>query len=157
MESLTSLREAEELVVSAVESAGAAFQALSAAESGGAQDASAHSERFIKDLYSANRLVRARIAQLTSDHPFENPTLSRLIEADLAVQRTAHIHRALVRALRRVADADPKDAPKGPAGAVTEELLDSSGMTPPAAQSPVDAIMAPAPGALADARMSLGL
>lgn len=131
---LSALREAEELVVSSVEAAATTFQALSGVHATATQEATPHAERFVRDLSSAQVLVRNCIASLSSDLPFENATLNHLINADLAVQRTAHVHRSLVRTLRRLRDASSSNTrqPQPIDGAITEELLDSSGMTPPA-------------------------
>lgn len=131
---LAALRKAEKLVVSSVEAAASAFQALSAIDASAAPKATPHAERFVRDLSEAQRLVRQCITSLSSDLPFENATLNHLINADLAVQRTAHVHRSLVRTKRRLNEASsPNQSQPQPIDrAITEELLDSSGMTPPA-------------------------
>lgn len=133
MKNLKELREADQLIISAVEAAGAAFQALADAKDTKQElIVEQHCARFITDLHKAMTHIRGRIAALSSDLPFENATLNPLINADLAVQRTAHVHRSLVRTLKRVDDGERHDNDVPMLGNVTEELLDASGMTPPA-------------------------
>ncbi len=133
LKNLRALREADQLIISAVEAAAKAFKAL--ADSKDTKNElliEQHSTRFFTDLHKAMVHIQGRIAALSSDLPFENATLNHLINADLAVQRTAHVHRSLVRTLKRVDDGERRDSDVPMHGTVTEELLDASGMTPPA-------------------------
>ena len=150
---LSALREAEGLVISALENAGAVFRALSHTEASASASCSGHAEQFARDLFRAQALIQGKISNLSNDLPFENSTLLRLVDAELSIQRTAHVHRALVDTLARVrADDVAAEQPPLPGttaappsaedlarqimdaamqGTVTEEVLDSSGMAAP--------------------------
>lgn len=133
MKNLKVLREADQLIISAVEAASAAFKALADAQDTKQElVVEQHCGRFITDLHKAMAHIQDIIAALSSDLPFENATLNNLINADVAVQRTAHVHRSLVRTLKRVGDDEQRDSDAPMHGTDTEELLDASGMTPPA-------------------------
>lgn len=95
-EALSSLHEAEQKIISSLLSASQAFRSLSDPSSSTFQK---HAESFVTDLSGAQTLIRKRITNIGADLPFENITMRRLIDADLALQRTAHLHRALVRTL----------------------------------------------------------
>jgi len=162
-EDLKTLKSADQLVLSALEAASAAFKALSIEPVD--FEVEEASTKFLTDIHTAQKHIRTIISTLSSDLPFENATLNQLIKADLAVQRTAHVHRSLVRTLhnldgknggnggnernggnvrneRNERNAAAEGGATGAGGAedvlmknapsVTEELVDSSGMTPPA-------------------------
>lgn len=58
---------------------------------------------------------------LGPDIPFENGSMRKLIEADVAVQKVAHVHLALQRALQGI--AGPSAGNSGHAAATTDALL----------------------------------
>jgi hypothetical protein len=93
------LEEAERKILSSLESASAAFRALATADSSRAHAFDGHAESFLADMATAQQLVRSRISLLGPDLPFENGSMRRLVEADIAVQTTAHAHAALRRTL----------------------------------------------------------
>lgn len=109
---VSSLEEAERKIIASMESASMAFRSLAAADSSRAVAFDGHAESFLTDLAEAQELIRARIAKLGPDLPFENGSMRRLVEADIALHKTSHAHAALSKALE-VADSggdntDPK-------------------------------------------------
>lgn len=114
---------------SASVTAGATSSSLAAAGVGGGGDPTGepaapplfvkHMDGMLANLLEVQNLVRERIQHVGADLPFENVTLRRLIESDLAVQRTAHVHRALVYTLTKLGEQPLPDAylpPGAPAG-----------------------------------------
>jgi hypothetical protein len=85
--------------MSCLEAASAAFRCLASAQSAGASSFSSHADMFLTDLAEARRLLRKRISMLGPDVPYENASTRKLIEADIAVEKVAHLHRALEKTL----------------------------------------------------------
>lgn len=142
-DALSKLRQAEQKIVAAMHHASAAFRALATVDAQQAQPFTQHAEAFMKQLHDAQTLIRERIRHVGTDLPFENITMRRLIEADLAVQRTAHVHRSLVRALTAIQEIPVSDAaapspPFMPSPAASTPLHVISGSTA-AAPSPTAA------------------
>jgi hypothetical protein len=120
---MSSLEEAERKIISALQSAAAAFRALGTADSMRAGSFDAHSEAFLRGLADVQGLVRASISALGTDLPLENGSMRHLIEGDMAAQRTAHAHDILKRTLdlvpAHVAQADPPHSENAAAVGVT--------------------------------------
>lgn len=95
-EALASLNEAERKILSSLKSAAGAFRSLSSPATTGFN---ANAEAFVSDLYAAQTLIRSRISTTGADLSFEDNSVRRLVEADLSLQRTTHVHRALVNIL----------------------------------------------------------
>lgn len=102
------LELAEEKIMCSLEAASSAFRSLATVESSRAAGFDSHAESFLTNLAEAQQLMGKRISQLGPDVPFENGSMRPLIEADIAVQKLAHVHLALQRALRCV-DAPEAD------------------------------------------------
>ena len=140
LESLSKLRQAEQQLLSALSHAGNACRSLSTCDVVQAAPFTQHAESFLKDLYSAQNLIRNQIMRTQPDLPFENLTLLRLVEADLAVQRTAHIHRILTRTLQLL--GEPIDVPS----AVPPNTAASPAYAPsPFAPTPMVSLTTPTP------------
>jgi hypothetical protein len=120
-----------------LDSAAAAFLALGTADSSRAGPFDSHAEIFLRDLAEARNLIRARITALGPDLPFENGSMRRLVEGDLAAQRIAHAHDILQRALKVVSRTVPAGNPDTNAGA---KLPATGGRIAPVA-SPASAVV----------------
>jgi hypothetical protein len=116
------LEEAERKILSSLESASAAFRALATADSSRAHAFDGHAESFLADMATAQQLVRSRISLLGPDLPFENGSMRRLVEADIAVQTTAHAHAALRRTLEVATAPATATAAAAAAATAVEEI-----------------------------------
>lgn len=164
-QALAPLHEAEQKILSALSASSLAFRALSseAGPSAAPSAFSTHAATFLKDLLAAQELIRSRIAHITADVPFENVTMRRLIEADLGVQRTAHVHRALVRTLAALDEAPPPGTLSAaaspswmpsPVASTPLAALGVAAASPPTAAAPIT-IAVPSPdAAAADVQLS---
>lgn len=94
------LELAEEKIMRSLEAASSAFRSLATVESSQAAAFDNHAESFLTNLAEAQQLMGERISKLGPDVPFENGSMRPLIEADIAVQKLAHVHLSLQRALR---------------------------------------------------------
>lgn len=132
------MRQAEQKVVASLQHASLALRAVSAVDaSQSLPPVNQHSDAFISNLHDAQKLIRERIQQLGADLPFENIMMRRLIEADLAVQRTAHVHRALIYALSLVDEsAAPDTATAQSGGAAAQSAPSPQYMPSPVASTP---------------------
>lgn len=119
------LEEAEEKIMSALESATSAFRSLAAADSTRVSPFDAHAESFLTDLAEAQKLIRSRISLLGPDLPFENGSMRSLIEADIALQATSLIHARLERCVR--AAVPPSTETGGAVQAEEAQLADVIG------------------------------
>lgn len=109
------LEMAEEKIMRSLEAASSAFRSLAAVESSRAGPFDSHAESFLTNLAEAQQLMGKRIAQLGPDVPFENGSMRALIEADIAVQKLAHVHLALQEALRCVDAPEAEQVSEPPA------------------------------------------
>lgn len=138
-EALASLNEAEKKILSSLNSATDAFRSLS---DPAASNFNKHAEAFVTDLHAAQSLIRKRISGIGADLPFEDNSVRRLVEADLALQRTAHVHRTLVSTL---VDLDEMPNPPGSLSAAASP----NWMPSPVASTPRElgalAVAAPSP------------
>lgn len=96
-DALAPLHEAEQKILCALTAASLSIRSLSTPTARATFPT--HSATFLKDLNHAQYILRQRIETISADIPFENITLRRLVEADLSLQRTSHVHRSLVRIL----------------------------------------------------------
>lgn len=96
------LELAEEKIMCFLQAASAAFRSLATVQSSQAGAFDSHAEQFLTNLADAQQLMGKQISQLGPYIPFENGSMRKLIEADIAVQKVAHVHLALQRALRSV-------------------------------------------------------
>lgn len=145
-EALGKLRSAEDKVIAALKSASSAFKSLSTADSARATAFHGHSEAYLNNIYEAQELVRECIQNVGTDLPFENGTMRRLVEADLAVQRTSHVHRSLVKTLQMLDEPPAPDSLSAaaspgwmPSPIASTPLVSLSGTapSPPAAGAPI--------------------
>lgn len=144
-DALAKLRQAEQKVLGALKCAASAFHALSSVDATSARTSyNQHVEGFIKQLQEVQSIVRERIQQIGADLPTENATMRRLIESDLAIQRTAHLHRALVYTLNQVDEQPNPEAtapspPYMPSPAASTPLAVFAGVasSPPAGPAPI--------------------
>lgn len=135
-DALTKLREAEEKVIKALREASASMRALSSVDPArSSRPFHAHAEAFHKHLKDAQTLLRDRIQAVGADLPLENQTMFRLIEADLAAQRTAHVHRSLAQTLALLGEAPIADA-AAPAPAPSPQYAPS-----PSASTPLNSLV----------------
>lgn len=95
-DALASLNEAERKILSSLKSAAGAFRALSDPAT---SNFNGNAAAFVSDLYAAQAIIRNRIESTGADLSFEDNSVRRLVEADLSLQRTAHVHRAVVNIL----------------------------------------------------------
>lgn len=156
-DALTKLRQAEQKVLGALQQAASTFQALSSMDASTATAGfNQHSEGFINQLLEVQSIVRDRIQQVGADLPFENVTMRRFIESDLAIQRTSHIHRALLHTLSEleeqpISDGTAPSPPYMPSPAASTPLAVFGGIasSPSAGPAPITlAVPSPdAPGA----------
>lgn len=160
--SLAILSAAEQKILSALSSAHLAITSLSPPTQSASQYA-LHAKSFLKDLSSAQALLRLRISNLSPDLPLESSTLRRLVEADLAAQRTAHVHRSLVRALLALDEAPvpgPSSAAASPSWMPSPvahtplAVLGGAAGSPPAAAAAIT-IAVPTPDAAGNAELGL--
>lgn len=165
-ESLQRLRQAEQKVLSALNHAAQATKTLSTANPSQATSFSSQSESFLKDLYAAQALVRQQIQLIEIDRPYENITMRRLVDTDIAVQRTAHIHRSLVRILAALDEpceglstaASPGYMPSPVASTPGLGGLGGIAPSPPAAGGPIMvAVPSPATDGVAGLSAQVGL
>lgn len=134
---LFQMRQAEQKVVTALQHASLALRALSTVDASQSSSSfNQHSDAFISNLHDAQRLVRDRIQQLGADLPFENIMMRRLIEGDLALQRTAHVHRALLYALSTVGVSPVPDTSVAGNAAAPSSVPSPPYMPSPAASTP---------------------
>lgn len=111
VDALAKLQQAEQKIVTGLQHASTAFRALATVDAEQAAPAfNKHAETFLKQLHEARELIRDRIKQVGADLPFENVTMRRLIESDLAIQRTAHVHRALLHSLHQLDEVPTTEA-----------------------------------------------
>lgn len=136
-DALAKMRQAEQKVVASLKHASLALRALSAVDaSQSSTPFNQHSDAFISNLHDAQKLIRERIQQLGADLPFENIMMRRLIEADLAVQRTAHVHRGLVYALSIIDESATPDATAPQSGPTAQSVPSPQYMPSPVASTP---------------------
>lgn len=103
-ESLKKLQHAEQKVISALTHATEAIRTLSKTEAPNSSLFSTQAKSFLSELREAQEVIHGQISTLRTDLPFENVTMRRLVETDLAVQRTAHVHRSLVQTLKMMGE-----------------------------------------------------
>jgi hypothetical protein len=128
---ISALEEAETTVISALESAGAAFRALATAESSRAKSFDSHAESFLRDLARAQSLILEQISSLGPDLPFENSTMQSLVGADISAKQTIFAHRAVARALRVVSEVPlPEDSAHLPNFDNTNEVMQDIQISP---------------------------
>lgn len=164
-ESLLRLREAEQKVLSALRHAAQATKTLSTADATLCIPFKGQAESFLTDLYDAQTLLRAQIDCINTDRPFENVTMRRLVESDLAVQRVAHVHRSLA-AMLSLLDETPVEGISTaaspsymPSPVASTPGLGGVAATPPAAPA-VFTVAVPSPdatGALSHLSAQVGL
>ncbi|KAI0557701.1 Mediator complex protein [Gracilaria domingensis] len=166
-ESLRRLNAAEQKVLNFLTQATEAVRALSQTEAPEVTSASVHAQQFIVNVHEVQAILRSQIESLTSDVPQENTTMLRLVEADLALQRTAHVHRALAHILRAFGEpvsGVPTTAPSppympSPVANTPVGLIGGMAPTPPAGGAPIT-IAVPSPdskAANAQLSMQIGL
>ncbi|CAN8075251.1 unnamed protein product [Agarophyton chilense] len=153
-ESLKKLTTAEEKILTFLTHATEAIRALSQTDAPDATLATAEAQAFLTNVHEVQSILRSQIETLTSDVPQENITMLRLVEADLALQRTAHVHRALAHVLRLFGEpvsGMPASAPSppympSPVANTPVGLIGGIAPTPPAAGAPIT-IAVPSPDA----------
>ncbi|PXF44839.1 hypothetical protein BWQ96_05422 [Gracilariopsis chorda] len=151
-ESLQKLRVAEQKVLTFLSQATDAVRALSNTESPQVTTATVHAQQVVSNLYDVQAILRNQIDALSSDMPLEDGTKLRLVEADLALQRTAHVHRSLVHILKLFGEpitGMPTTAPSppympSPVANTPVGLVGGMAPTPPAAGAPIT-IAVPSP------------
>lgn len=143
LDSLTPLHTAEQKLLASLTSASKAIRALAPPAS--TTHFSTHATTFLNELISAQQLIRQSIHHLKIDLPFENSSARRFIEADLSLQRIAHIHRSLVATLAALDEAPPTQASHTLSNAASPAWVPS-----PLASTPLTATLAVgvSPGAL---------